>query len=170
MREAVQEWGGRGTAPNSSVKVTCIYKQCFVLGQLDSCLLTGDQDGEWEGELSDASGPCRSFALWGGMSAWPSVWRLASEVSSTRSLILATMDMKSVAVNWNSGFSHSFLGAKALARNKTNHLVWVSHILVTIVLGLHLYTTNGAPSQMWGCLQPGRKVVTYLQEPPCLAI
>ena len=32
-------------------------------------------------------------------------------------------------------------------------------------LGLHLYATNGAPSQTWGCLQPGRKVVTYLQKP-----
>ena len=36
-------------------------------------------------------------------------------------------------------------------------------------LGLHLYATNGAPSQMLGHLQPGRKVVTYLQEPPSLA-
>ena len=36
-------------------------------------------------------------------------------------------------------------------------------------LGLHLYATNGAPCQMWGHLQPGRRVVTYLQEPPSLA-
>ena len=33
-------------------------------------------------------------------------------------------------------------------------------------LGLHLYATNGAPCQTWVFLQPGRKVVTYLQEPP----
>ena len=35
--------------------------------------------------------------------------------------------------------------------------------------GLHLYATNGAPSETWGCLQPRRKVVTYVQEPPSLA-
>ena len=33
-------------------------------------------------------------------------------------------------------------------------------------LGLHLYATNGAPSQMWQCLQPGRKVVTYCATAP----
>ena len=120
------------TAPNSSVKVTHISRQCFVLGQLDGGLLAGDQDGKREGELPDASDSHRSFALWGGTSAWPSIWRLTPDVSSTRLLDLATMDMKLVAVNWNSRFSHSILGAKALARNKTNHLVWVSCILVTL--------------------------------------
>ena len=90
---------GGSTAPNSSVKVTHISKQCFVLGQLDSGLLAGDQGSKWEGELSDASDSHRSYALWGGMSAWPSIWRLAPDVSSTRSLDLAAMDMKLVAVN-----------------------------------------------------------------------
>ena len=52
--------------------------------------------------------------------------------------------------------------AKALARNNINHLIRGNCILV-MFLGLHLYTTNGAPSQMWGCPQPGRKVVTYHQ-------
>ena len=28
----------------------------------------------------------------------------------------------------------------------------------------------GVPLQMWGCLQPGRKADTYLQEPPSSAI
>ena len=32
-----------------------------------------------------------------------------------------------------------------------------------------MYAINGAPSQTWGCLPPGRKVVTYLQELPSLA-
>ena len=76
-----------------------ISKQCFILGQLDGGLLAGDQDGKQEGELSDASGSCRSFALWGGTCAWPSIWRLAPDISSTRSLNLAAMDMKLVAVN-----------------------------------------------------------------------
>ena len=76
-----------------------ISKQCFILAWLDIGLLAKDQDGKWEGELSNASSFHRSFALWGGMSMWPSVWRLAPDVSSTRSLDLAAMDMKLVAVN-----------------------------------------------------------------------
>ena len=58
-----------------------------------------DQDGKWEGELSNASGSHRSFTLCSGMSVWCSIWRLAPDVSSTRSLNLAAMDMKLVAVN-----------------------------------------------------------------------
>ena len=34
-----------------------------------------------------------------GLSAWPSIWRLAPDISSTRSLNLAAMYMKLVAVN-----------------------------------------------------------------------
>ena len=63
MQGAVQEWEGGGTTPNSSVNVTCISRQSFVLGWLDGSILAGDQDGKWEGELSDASNSCRSFAL-----------------------------------------------------------------------------------------------------------
>ena len=160
---------GWGHCPNSSFKVTHISKQCLVLGWLDGSLLARDQDGEQEGELSNASGSHRSFALWGGTSTWPFIWRLAPDISSTRSLNLAAMDMKLVAVNWNSRFSH---------------LIWVQRPWQEMIqttwfelatslshcLGLHLYATNGAPSQTWGCLQPRRKVVTYLQEPPSLAI
>ena len=97
---------GWGHCPNSSVKVTHISKQCFVLGWLDGGLLAGDQDGEWEWELSNVPDSCGSFALCSGTSAWPSIWRLAPDVSSTMSLDLAAMDTKLVAVNWNFGFSH----------------------------------------------------------------
>ena len=87
------------TAPNSSVNVTCISRQSFVLGQLNSGLLAEDQDGEWEGELPDASAYCRSFALWGDTSTWPSIWRLAPDVLFPRSLNFVAIDMKLVAVN-----------------------------------------------------------------------
>ena len=50
-------------APNSSIKVTCISKQYFILGQLDGSLWTGDQDGEWERELSSSSSSWGSFAI-----------------------------------------------------------------------------------------------------------
>ena len=52
-------------APNSSINVTHISKQYFVLGQLDGSLQAGDQEGEWEGELSSSSGSCRFFAHFG---------------------------------------------------------------------------------------------------------
>ena len=35
-------------------------------------------------------------------------------------------------------------------------------MFLSCCLGLCLYTTNRALSHMWGCLQPWRKVVTYL--------
>ena len=86
-------------APNSSVKVTHISRQYFILGQLDSGLQAGDQDGEREEELYSSSSSHRSFSLWDGTSAWPSVWRLAPDVLSTRALNLVAIDMKLVAVS-----------------------------------------------------------------------
>ena len=40
-----------------------------------------------------------SSALLDGMSAWPSIWRLAPDVLSPRLLDLAAIDVKLVAVN-----------------------------------------------------------------------
>ena len=112
---------------------------------------------------------CRSFALWGCISAWPSIWRLAPDVLFPRSLDLAAIDMKLVAVNRNSGFSHSNWVQRPWQEMKQTTWFWLA-VSLSHCLGLHLYATNGAPSQTWGCLLPGRKVVTYLQEPPSLAI
>ena len=42
-------------APVTLVNVTCIPKQYLVLGWLGGSPLAGDQDGKWEGELSNAS-------------------------------------------------------------------------------------------------------------------
>ena len=84
---------------SSLVNVTCISRQCLSLGQFDSGLLAWNQDGKWEGELPNAPNSLGSFALWDGMSAWPSVWRLAPDILSSRSLDLAAIDMKLVAVN-----------------------------------------------------------------------
>ena len=86
-------------APNSSIKVTHISKQYFLLGQLDGSLWAGDQDGEWEGELSSSSGSWGSFVIWVGTSTWPSIWRLAPDVLLARSLDLAAIDTKLVAVS-----------------------------------------------------------------------
>ena len=83
---------------------------------------------------------------------------------STRSLNLAAMDMKLVAVNWNSRFSHSIWVQRLWEEIK--QATWFELAAsLSHCLGLHLYATNGASSQMWGHLQTGRKVVTYLQEP-----
>ena len=163
MGGAIQEWESGGMAPNSSVNVTCISRQCFVLQQLDGSLLAGDEDGEQEGELPKASDYHRSFALWDGMSAGPSIWRLAPDILSTRSLNLAAMDTKLVDVNWNFGFSHSIWAQRPWQEIKQT--TW-SELATSLscCLGLHSHATNGAPFMMWGCLQPQRKVVTYLQE------
>ena len=60
------------------------------------------------------------------------------------------------------------LGAKAQA--KIEQTTWFELAMsFSHCLGLCLYATKRTPSQTWGCLQPGRKVVTYLQEPPSLA-
>ena len=129
---AVQEWEGGGMDPSSSVKVTCISKQYFMLGQLDGGLLAGDHNSKQEGELSSSSDSHRSFAPWVGSSIWPSAWRLAPDVSSARSLNLVAIDMKLVAVNWKLQIQSFVMGTKALARNNINHLIWGNHFLVTL--------------------------------------
>ena len=123
---------------------------------------------EWEGELSNDSSSYGSFALWDGTSQWPSAWRLAPDVSSTRSLDLAAMDMKLVAVSWNSRYSHSLWVQRPWQEIKQTTWFEVT-VSLSHFLGLCLYATNGAPSQMWGCLWPRRKVVTYLQQPRSMA-
>ena len=96
---AVQAWGSGGTAPVTLVNVTCISRQYLVLGWLGGGLLVGDQDGEQEGELPNAPISLGSFQLWDGMSTWPSFWRLAPDIWSSKSLDLAVIDMIVVAVN-----------------------------------------------------------------------
>ena len=79
------------------------------------------------------------------------------------------MDTKLVAVNWNSRFSH-LIWAQRPWQEMIQTTWFELATSLSHCLGVHLYATNGAPSQMCGCLQPGRKVVSYLQEPPSLAI
>ena len=90
---------GWGYCPQFICQSYMYLQVMFCIRQLNGSLQARDQDSEWEGELSDASGSCRSLALWGGMSTWPSIWRLTLDISSTMSLNLAAMDMKLVAVN-----------------------------------------------------------------------
>ena len=103
---AFQAWDGGGTTPVSTVNVTCIPKQYLVLGWLGSGLLARDQDGKWEGELPNAPISSGHFQCWDCMPAWPTVWRLAPDIQSSKSLDLAAIDMIVVAVNWNPGSSH----------------------------------------------------------------
>ena len=67
------------------------------------------QGPRWQvkGELHNAPDSPGSLALWDGMSTWPSIRRLAPDVLSSRSLDLAAIDTKLVAVNQNSRLSHS---------------------------------------------------------------
>ena len=95
----VQAWGSGGTAPVSVVNVTCIPRHYLVLRWLGSGLLAGDQDGKWEWELPNAPISLGSFQLWDGMSMWPSIWRLAPDVWSSKLLDLVAIDKIVVAVN-----------------------------------------------------------------------
>ena len=166
--DAIQEWEGGGTAPNFLVNVTCISRQCLILGWLGSGLVARDQDGKWEGELPDAPNSHRSFALWNG-TTHVALHLEASSSSFPCVTQFAAIGMKLVAVNWNSGFNHSNWVQRPWQEIKETTWFGLATSL-SHCLGLHLYTTNGAPSQMWGCLLPGRKVVTYLQKPRSLAI
>ena len=94
------------------------------------------------------SNPIGPFTLWGGTSAWPSIWRLDPAISSTRLLNLAAMDIKLVAVNWKSRFSHSIWPQRPWQEIKTNHLLWVSHILVTLFGTLFICHQGGYLSNM----------------------
>ena len=62
-------------------------------------LLAGGQDGKWEGELSNVPISSVPFQLWDGTSTWPSVWRLATDDWSSKSLDLVAIDMIVVTMN-----------------------------------------------------------------------
>ena len=64
--------------------------------------LSRDWDGECDGVLPNASGSSGPFWPLGGVRVWPSVWILIPGFWLSRSLDLADIDMKTVAVNWKS--------------------------------------------------------------------
>ena len=161
-RAAIQEWKGWDTAPNSSINVTCISRQYLVLGQLEGSLLAWDQDGKSEGELPEAYDSHWSSALWEGISMWPSIWRLAPDVLSPKSLDMAAIDVKLVAVNWKSGFSHSNWVQRPWQEIKQTTWFGLATSL-SHCLGPHLYATNRAPSQMGG-LSPGTTKLGNLRD------
>ena len=66
------------------------------------------------------------------MSAWPSIWRLVPDVLFPRSLDLAAIVMKLMAVKLKFWIQSFKLGTEAKVRNETNHLVWVSCILIKL--------------------------------------
>ena len=101
-RGTVQVWGGGDAALVSLVNVTCIPRQCLVLGWLGDGFWVGDQDGEWERALPAAPVSPRSFQLPDDMGVWSSVWMLVPDVQSSKSLDLIANDMIVVAVNQNS--------------------------------------------------------------------
>ena len=160
---AVQVWDSGGTASVSSVKVTCIPKQYLVLGWLDSCLLTRDQDGEWEGELPNIPISSGTFQLWDSMSPWPPVWRWLPDLWSLGWLDLVAIDMVVVTVNWNSRSSHMNGVQKPWQKWKKN--TWL--VLATSLshwLGLHLWHRRGSLADM-GMPPTWVKVVTNLLQP-----
>ena len=126
---AVQACSGGGMSPNSSVKVTHISKQCFILRWPNSSLWTGDHVGEIGGVLFFCLPPVHCPLGW--------LFHLA---------IYLRVGFRCF-VTWVTWFgSHGqeisgcelklwiwsfFMGTKALARNNINYLVWGNCFLVT---------------------------------------
>ena len=112
--------GGSGVVPPSSVKITWMSKQYQVSGQSGTCLLTGDWDGELEGVLPDASISLALFWPLGGMRVWPSVWMVAPDFWSSRSLDWVAISAEMLTISWNYQISLFNLGAKAYSKKLRN--------------------------------------------------
>ena len=115
-------------APNSSVKVTCISKQYFVLGQLDGSLQsTASGKGNYHLPLTPIGSLHLGLALPFGHS--PEGW-----------LQIFLSKVTWFGSHWHkiSGYElklqiQSFIvGAKALARNNIKHLIWDNCFLFTL--------------------------------------
>ena len=96
---AIQTWGSRGAAPLSLVKVTGIPNSTKSQGQPGNSHLSRDQDGEWEGALPDTPISSRPFWPLGDVEVWLSIWRLAQDIWSSKSLDLVAIDTLVVAMN-----------------------------------------------------------------------
>ena len=96
-------WDGGAVTLSSLVEVTCTSKQYCVSGQSGVGFLARDWDGDHDGVLPNGSESSGPFWLLGGARVWPLVWILIPDFWSSRSLSLAAIDTKTVAMNWNSG-------------------------------------------------------------------
>ena len=101
----------------------------------------GDHVSELWGELSSSSISWWSTAFWAGLSTRLSSWRLASVILSPLSLVLAAIDMKSVAVNRNSRYGHSMW-----AQRPWQEIMYTTGSDMTASLprslGIRFYATN----------------------------
>ena len=121
-----QACGGGGVVPPSSVEVTWISKQYWVSGQSGVCLLTRDWNGECDEVLPDASissGPIWPFS---GVRVWSSIWMVAPNFWSSRSIDWVAINAEQSTVSWNCRISLFRLGTKAHARKFPNCLCSIS--------------------------------------------
>ena len=149
-------WSGGGTALSSSVDITCISKQYWVSGQLGFGLLARDQDGEHDGALPNASGFSWPFWPFVAVRVWPSVWILISGSKSSRSLDLVAIDIKTVAVNWNSRYFSTNWVQKPLQENKDTYGLSVTASYPWWVRDPFI-CHQWFPLQAWGHFLPGKR-------------
>ena len=111
---------------------------------------------------------CCSFEL--ALPTRPSAWRLASDILSPPSLVLAAIRHKISGHELKLQIQSFFMGAQSSGKKqyKLLDLTWPPpyHAVRESIY----MPPMGVPLQTWGCLQPGRKATTYLQEPPSSAI
>ena len=99
-------------------RLPCISKQYWVSGKSGVGFLAGDWDGEHDGALPNSSKSSGPFWPLGGVRVWPSGWILIPGFWSSRLLDLVATDMKTVAMNWNSGYVHSVWVQRPMQENK----------------------------------------------------
>ena len=162
---ACHVWDGGGITLSSSVDFTCISKQYWVSGWLGVGFLAREWDGKRDGALPNSSGFSWPFWPFVSVRVWPLVWILISGSKSCRLLHLAAIDMKTVVVNWNSGYVHTDWVQKPLQEIKVTNGLAVTASYPWWV-GDPLIHHQQIPSQMRGTLPTREKVLTSHLEPP----
>ena len=94
---------------------------------------------------------------------WPSVWMLCQDIWPSKSLNLVAIDMIVVAMNWNSGSSHTNWAQRPWQEIR-KHLVCISHIFIMLIGTLFICHQWGSLAGM-GMPPTWEKVVTYLLKP-----
>ena len=163
-RGTIHMWGGGGVAPVSLINVMCIPRQCLMLGQPGNGFLAGDQDSKWEGVLPNAPISSESFQPLDGMGVWPSLWRLAPDVQSSKLLDLVAIDITVVAMNLNSRLTYTNWVQRPLQEMEKPLGLCQPCLFHGALDSIYLPPMGSLASV--GMLLTMEKVVTYLPKPP----
>ena len=149
---------------SSSVEITWISDQYWVLGQSGISLLTGDWDRECDRVLLDASISSGPFQPFSGVRVWPSNWTVAPEFWPSRLLDWAAINTEMLTISLNYQISPFTSGAWAYARKLRNNGACASHI--SQWLRDLSDCQQQTPSQVWRVLLTWEQVLGSPIKPP----